>query len=129
MNDIEIQKAIQEIMKLQQANNNLTVEIGHLSAKDENKNTIAGHIEELTNNKTRMETIRKSVGLFYAVWECNWNGQTLMPENVVSPQFDTRIDADSYLINNLKSKKIKGKKEFAVFQTTLNADGKYVGHY
>lgn len=129
MNDIEIQKTIQEIMKLQLRNNNLAVEIKHLSAKGENNNIIAGHVEELNNNNTRIEILRKSVGLFYAVWECNWNGKTLMPENVVSPKFDTRIDADSYLINNLKSKEIKGKKEYVIFQTTLDSTGKYIGHY
>jgi hypothetical protein len=50
-------------------------------------------------------------------------------ENVVSPLFDEGIDVDSYLDKNLKSKEIKGKKEFAVFKTTKNGEGKYFGHY
>jgi hypothetical protein len=44
-------------MKLQQRNNNLTIEIGHLSAKVANKNLIAVHIVELNNNKTKIESI------------------------------------------------------------------------
>lgn len=125
--DQNTEKILQETKTLEAKANNQTLLIARLNSEDEKRNIIASHIEELENTKAQIMELRKSVGLFYSVWKCDWNGETYKPENVVSPKFDFEIDANSYRLSNCKD--INQNCKYVVCNTTENGQGGYVGYY
>lgn len=52
----------------------------------------------------------------WAVWHCPWDKvkQTNMPTTIVSPHFDTREEAEKYMVDHFPNRK---EYEYGVFQT------------
>jgi hypothetical protein len=129
MENTEIQEAIDKSVKLQLKNKQLADHIITLISTKEHSDTITIHNSEFEINKIEILRLRTSIGSFYAVWQGKIKDGNFIPQRVASPPFNIKDDAEHHLTKNLKSSEIIGKKEFSVFNTTVDAKGKFVGHY
>lgn len=126
---MEVSQIIQNIRKLQEKSNLLSVEIRESREENESSKIITNLIAEFNDINEEIKSTKQSAGLFFMVWESKWNGTTYEPTNPVSIRFQNKTEAESELFSNFKQKEIEKKIKYSVLYTTDDLNGSYTFYY